>query len=234
LLEDIEHGAGAARTLERAIDELTASGARVATVTATVTNIDLATRHVTLRRPDGSDILVIASEQVRNLPQLRVGDTVTMQFVDTLTLELKKGGTGAPASRSDALRESRPALGERPGGITTRETTILADVVAVDPPTQTVSLRGPGGRTVILPLKDPRVQKNPAYLSVILLSRVLTRLGAVDPITPNVIEGLFAADLAYLQQLYNEINRVDEGRGTVSCPQCQHTFAAEPVLAGGF
>jgi hypothetical protein len=86
----------------------------------------------------------------------------------------------------------------------------------------------------ILPLKDPRVQKNPAYLSVILLSRVLTRLGAVDPITPNVIEGLFAADLAYLQQLYNEINRVDEGRGTVSCPQCQHTFAAEPVLAGGF
>src|SRR3954468_23914124 len=73
----------------------------------------------------------------------------------------------------------------------------------------------------ILPLKDPRVQKNPAYLSVILLSRVLTRLRAIDPITPNVIEGLFAADLAYLQQLYNEINRVDEGRGTVSCPQCQ-------------
>ena len=86
----------------------------------------------------------------------------------------------------------------------------------------------------ILPLKDPRVVKNPAYLSVILLSRVLTRLGSVEPITPNVIEGLFAADLAYLQQLYNEINRVDEGRGTVSCPECRHTFSAEPVLAGGF
>jgi len=86
----------------------------------------------------------------------------------------------------------------------------------------------------ILPLKDPRVQKNPAYLAVILLSRVVTRLGAIDPITPNVIEGLFAADLAHLQHLYNEFNRVDEARGLVSCPQCQHTFSAEPALAGGF
>ena len=85
----------------------------------------------------------------------------------------------------------------------------------------------------ILPLKDPRVQKNPAYLAVILLSRVVTRLGAVDPVTPNVIEGLFAADLAYLQALYNEINRLDEGRELVSCPQCQHRFSPEPVLAGG-
>jgi hypothetical protein len=85
----------------------------------------------------------------------------------------------------------------------------------------------------ILPLKDPRVQKNPAYLAVILLTRVVTRLGAVDPVTPNVIEGLFAADLAYLQALYNEINRLDEGRELVSCPQCQHRFSPEPVLAGG-
>lgn len=86
----------------------------------------------------------------------------------------------------------------------------------------------------ILPLKDPRVQKNPAYLAVILLSRVVTRLGGVDPITPNVIEGLFAADLAYLQSLYNEINRLDDERGSVSCPQCQHTFPLEHALAGGF
>ena len=84
----------------------------------------------------------------------------------------------------------------------------------------------------ILPLKDPRVQKNPAYLTVILLSRVVTRLGSVDPVTPNVIEGLFAADLAYLQVLYNEINRSDE-RQTVVCPQCQHAFAMEESLTGG-
>lgn len=62
----------------------------------------------------------------------------------------------------------------------------------------------------ILPLKDPRVQKNEAYLIVILLSRVLTRLGGVPAINPKVIEGLFATDLAYLQALYNRINRLDE------------------------
>ncbi|AQH02655.1 hypothetical protein [Caballeronia cordobensis] len=62
----------------------------------------------------------------------------------------------------------------------------------------------------ILPLKDPRVQRNEAYLIVILLSRVVTRLGGVAAINPKVIEGLFATDLAYLQNLYNRINRLDE------------------------
>ena len=58
----------------------------------------------------------------------------------------------------------------------------------------------------IVPLKDPRVQKNPAYLVIILLSRVVTRLGGISPITTNTIENLFVADLAYLQNLYNRIN----------------------------
>jgi hypothetical protein len=84
----------------------------------------------------------------------------------------------------------------------------------------------------ILPLKDPRVQKNQAYLAVILLSRVVTRLGGVDPVTPAVIEGLFAADLEYLQHLYNEINRVEAGPG-VTCPQCLHSFSLEDALPGG-
>lgn len=61
----------------------------------------------------------------------------------------------------------------------------------------------------ILPLRDPRVQNNPAYLVVILLSRVITRLGTLSQVTPQVIEGLFAADLAYLQDRYNTINRVN-------------------------
>jgi hypothetical protein len=85
----------------------------------------------------------------------------------------------------------------------------------------------------ILPLKDPRVQKNPAYLAIILLSRVVTRLGSIEPVTPNIVEALFAADLAALQALYNEINRVDDA-STVTCPQCHHAFALEQTLAGGF
>jgi hypothetical protein len=84
----------------------------------------------------------------------------------------------------------------------------------------------------ILPLKDPRVQQNAAYLIVILLSRVITQLGGVSQITPRVIEGLYSADLAYLQALYNKLNRL-EGGDAVVCPKCQHAFEPEVVAAGG-
>lgn len=85
----------------------------------------------------------------------------------------------------------------------------------------------------ILPLRDPRVVKNPAYLTVILLSRVIERLGRVDPINPGVIERLYATDLAYLQRLYNEINRLDDDTEPVTCPECSHAFAPEVVAVGG-
>jgi len=88
----------------------------------------------------------------------------------------------------------------------------------------------------ILPLRDPRVVKNPAYLVVILLSRVLSSLEGVPEITPKTIEGLFATDLAYLQNLYNDINRLDTSNSPhpVVCPQCQHEFEAEAVATGGY
>jgi hypothetical protein len=85
----------------------------------------------------------------------------------------------------------------------------------------------------ILPLKDPRVQKNPAYLVVILLARVITRLGGLEAITPRSVEQLFAADLTHLQNLYNEINRTAEEPAAVICPQCQHIFPSEQPALGG-
>lgn len=62
----------------------------------------------------------------------------------------------------------------------------------------------------ITPLRDPRVQQNPAYLSIIVLSRVITRLGALTDLDPRIIEGLFASDLDYLQRLYERINTAEE------------------------
>src|SRR5262245_29671229 len=62
----------------------------------------------------------------------------------------------------------------------------------------------------ILPLRDPRVQQNEAYLAVIVLSRVITRLGSLGDIHPGVIEGLFASDLGYLQRLYERFNSADD------------------------
>ena len=83
----------------------------------------------------------------------------------------------------------------------------------------------------ILPLGEARVVKNPAYLVVILLSRVVTRLGALPTINTKVIESLYATDVAFLQDLYNRINRLDE-TPPVKCPHCQQSFQAE-VAAGG-
>jgi hypothetical protein len=85
----------------------------------------------------------------------------------------------------------------------------------------------------ILPLKDPRVVKNPAYLIVILLSRVITRLGGLAQVTPKSIESLFATDLAFLQGLYNEVNHPDQTSTEVACPECHHAFRPEAPEPGG-
>jgi len=76
----------------------------------------------------------------------------------------------------------------------------------------------------ILPLKDPRVQSNPAYLSVIVLARVVKRLGATGDVTPKVIESLYASDLAYLQTLYQDLNGDGRVVAAASCPKCEHAF----------
>lgn len=85
----------------------------------------------------------------------------------------------------------------------------------------------------ILPLKDPRVRSNEAYLVVVLLSRVVTRLGSLAQVNPKVIEGLYAADLAYLQELYNRINRNGSALVPAVCPQCDHRYEMELDHVGG-
>ena len=86
----------------------------------------------------------------------------------------------------------------------------------------------------ILPLKDARVQSNQAYLIIILLSRVITRLGGVEHINPKVIEGLYAQDLAYLQEFYNTINGNGQAQVPAVCPQCEHRFEVALNHSGEF
>lgn len=85
----------------------------------------------------------------------------------------------------------------------------------------------------IAPLKDPRVQSNPAYLLIILLSRVVTRLGTMEFINPKVVEGLYAADLAHLQDFYRRINENGHSRVRTQCPHCEQTFELELNSVGG-
>ena len=76
----------------------------------------------------------------------------------------------------------------------------------------------------ILPLRDPRVRANEPYLIIILLSRVVTRLGSLEHITPKVIEGFFAEDLAFLQNFYNQLNGSGKAEMETRCPKCEHQF----------
>lgn len=80
----------------------------------------------------------------------------------------------------------------------------------------------------ILPMKDPRVKQNPAYLAVIVLSRVITRLGDLEMITPKVVEDMFSGDLAYLQDFYQRINQNGSASIAAHCPRCDNRFEVEP------
>jgi hypothetical protein len=82
-------------------------------------------------------------------------------------------------------------------------------------------------------VRDPRVKANEAYLSVILLSRVITRLGSLTQIGTSVIERLFSADLAYLEGLYSHINEEGNATGIGVCPHCRHRFEWEAPPVGG-
>ena len=84
----------------------------------------------------------------------------------------------------------------------------------------------------IAPMKDPRVQANPAYLVIILLSRVITRLGALNSLNPKMMEGLFSADLAFLQDFYQRINDYGTSRMAVVCPHCEGRFEVEAAGPG--
>lgn len=135
----------------------TAGGAaamKTTKATATVVGIDPATRTVTLKRSNGQVVNVKASEEVRNFDQIKVGDIVTAEYTQALSVDLKKGGSGI---REKIERETatRAPEGAMPGGAVGREVTILADVVSVNKKNQVVRLRGPHGNFIDVKVQDP-------------------------------------------------------------------------------
>jgi len=93
------------------------------------------------------------------------------------------------------------------------------------------SMRLATARDELVPLHDDRVRENPAYLTVVLLARVVTRLGTITDVHAGMMENLFASDLAFLQDLYRRVNQEGHTRAAVTCPSCQHEFAVD--VAGG-
>jgi hypothetical protein len=84
----------------------------------------------------------------------------------------------------------------------------------------------------IAPLRDGRVQSNPGYIGVIMLSRVVLRIGHVDQVNPKVIENLFAADFAFLEDMYRRVNAQGHNHIGVTCPECAARFEVAPALSG--
>ena len=85
----------------------------------------------------------------------------------------------------------------------------------------------------ISPLRDPRVNANQAYLSIILLARVITKLGSLNEVNTGVIEKLFSADFSYLQDFYHRINGDGTSRISAKCPECNHEFEVDLGQMGG-
>lgn len=134
-------------------DQNSATIQGVSKVTAKIVGIDPATRTVTLKTPSGKVLELEVTKEARNFDQLAVGDLVTAQYRESLTLSLADKKT--KPSQSESASAERAALGTKPGGEIGREVTIIADVVAVDRHAQIVTLRGPRGDTVDLHVQDP-------------------------------------------------------------------------------
>ena|SRR3989442_331043 len=86
-------------------------------------------------------------------------------------------------------------------------------------------------RDELVPLHDDRVRENAAYLTIVLLARVITRLGTLDDVNVGTMENMFASDVAFLQDLYRRINQEGHTRAAVTCPSCGHGFSVD--VAGG-
>lgn len=127
--------------------------ASIVTVSAKIEAVDKAKRVVTLRGPLGNRFRVVAGSEVRNFDQIKVGDEVVVRHYEAVSLELKKGGAGI-REREEKVGAARAAKGDRPGAAMAEQVTVVADVVAVNRRSQTVTLRGPE-HTVDLRVRDP-------------------------------------------------------------------------------
>jgi hypothetical protein len=131
-----------------------ATAVRTVEISAQVTGIDKATRTLTLKGPQGDVVDVVASDEVRNFDQIKVGDSVVARYLAALTLELRKTkvAAGDVKVREEAAK-AKP--GARPAVAGARQVSLVAEVVALDPAHKTISLKGPKGRVVTIDVQNP-------------------------------------------------------------------------------
>jgi hypothetical protein len=131
--------------------------ATTATVTAEVQSIDLPTRTVVLKQEDGQSVTLKVDQRARNLPQVRVGDLVSVDYLERLAVRLHKPGAAAQPGAAVVQNVARTPLGEKPGGVVATQVTVVAPVVAIDKAKSLVTLRGVEGNLVEHKVRDARL-----------------------------------------------------------------------------
>jgi Cu/Ag efflux protein CusF len=129
------------------------------TATAAVQKIDQKTRMVTLKGPDGKTKTIHVSDQVQNLAQVKKGDLVTIAYYESIAYELKKKGTAEPSVNA-AADAARAPVGSMPGAVGGAAVSVTAKITKIDKKTDTVTLKGPKGKTVEVKVKDPSRLEN--------------------------------------------------------------------------
>jgi len=127
--------------------------------TATVEAVDQSTRMVTLKGPKGNSVTFKASDEVRNLAQVKVGDEVKFAYYESLAVRVLKTGEAFPAAgESSAMARAKP--GEKPAGVVGTETTVNATITAIDKKAKTATLKGEDGKSVtVTPLRPEKLDE---------------------------------------------------------------------------
>jgi Cu/Ag efflux protein CusF len=132
---------------------------RTESATGTVTEVDAAKGHISIKGPQGKVVPLQVNSEVRNLDKVKVGDNLNVRFEETLSLTLKKESTGTRSlEQSGREAKSTAAAGQRPAGVASEKDVIMADVTQVNTKKKTITLKGPY-ETVVLPVKDPNQLK---------------------------------------------------------------------------
>jgi len=122
-------------------------------VTATVMKVDQKTREVTLKKEDGQEYSFVASDDVKNLAQVKPGDIVTVTYAEALAYEVKKGGAAIAPATAVAGGSAEPGM--KPKGAIARQTTVTVLITAIDPKVPSVTFQGPKGNTRTIKVLHP-------------------------------------------------------------------------------
>lgn len=170
-------GAYAGEDTGAAADRPAGGVASLITVNATVTSINQETREVTLKGADGKEIAITVGDEVKNLPQVKVGDQVQIAYYEAVDFQVLGANEAAPPAAAISALETAPP-GQKPSGSMSTKKSIVATIEAIDKDNQTVTLKGPEGNSRTVRARNPENLEKVAVGDRVLIT--LTNAVAVD------------------------------------------------------